>query len=617
MEFDPIEARRLLTRESSRPHAAAWLSRADLIAQLAGVTSTVLMHGLGPRSAGHWELGALTFLAMAVISLGFGFRYRWSLIRRTLRRDERSTLVVSVLWIAGVLLLTVFGPALHTSSRYEVDRWTAFVQWSEMLIVCRAAFGTVKALRTALAQGANPAVLLVASFVLLISLGTAMLMLPACRAGADAEGTGAPFVTALFTATSASCVTGLIVEPTGTYWSDTGHVVILALFQIGGLGIMTYGAFFAVAAGRNVNLKEFSTLRELLASEGLGDARRLLLTIVGCTFGIEFAGAVALAGLWPEEPLLTRTWMALFHSVSAFCNAGFALTDDSFVGLGDRWQVWGALAILIILGGLGFSTLNDATVWLRTRLFERGTRLQKYSPRPSRLALTSRLSILTSIWLLTGGTLLLFVLEGIGARRGDGADLSVADAWFQSVTFRTAGFNTVDLGGLQPSSKLIAILLMFIGASPGSTGGGVKTVVFAVSLLGVSALLNGRPYLECRGRMIPSELLNRAVGILLLAGTTVIVATLLICLFEQHPERFLDHLFEATSAAGTVGVSTGLRLPDGTVQSTTQSLSMPSRFVVIVAMFLGRVGPLTLLLALTGKQSTARYEYPTDRVTLT
>ncbi|MCA9054000.1 MAG: hypothetical protein KDA75_09195, partial [Planctomycetaceae bacterium] len=461
------------------------------------------------------------------------------------------------------------------------------------------------------------------SFIGLILVGTGLLLLPGSQTERLAEQSFLDRLrVALFTATSASCVTGLAVVPTGgsqACWSRFGQVVIMLLFQIGGLGIMTIGTVFSLLIRKHLAVRESLAVAEVTEAMTIRDVRHLLLSILGFTLSFEAIGAVLLSTLWNDEPLAERLFLGAFHSISAFCNAGFALTENSFTGMATMWQIWAVVCPLIVIGGFGFGTMTGLlkAMWHTLRDEREAGSLFRKRRLSERLPLSARIIVTTTVVLLISGTIVYGILETVGPHGDAPFTARIADAWFQSVTFRTAGFNTVDLGGLQPSSKLIAILLMFIGASPGSTGGGVKTVVFAVSLLGVSALLNGRPYLECRGRMIPSELLNRAVGILLLAGTTVIVATLLICLFEQHPERFLDHLFEATSAAGTVGVSTGLRLPDGTVQSTTQSLSMPSRFVVIVAMFLGRVGPLTLLLALTGKQSTARYEYPTDRVTLT
>ncbi|MFG0333157.1 MAG: TrkH family potassium uptake protein, partial [Maioricimonas sp. JB049] len=372
----------------------------------------------------------------------------------------------------------------------------------------------------------------------------------------------------------------------------------------------------AVAAGRSIQLREYATLRDLLTSEPMGDLRRLVLAILGFTLSCELIGTVLLWGLWPDHPWPQRLFLSLFHSVSAFCNAGFSLTEDSFVGMGDRWQIWGALSGLIILGGFGFPALHQLVTTIS--LQELLARLSPYREpvhQPRRASLTARLVLLTTLGLLAVGTLGIYLLEHSVARTGT-EPISLADAWFQSVTFRTAGFNTVDLGQLQPTSKLLAIALMFIGASPGSTGGGVKTVVFAITVLAVVSIVRDRPNLEFMHRTIPTSVANRALGILFLAIATLMTVTMLIVFFEQRPELFMDHLFEAASALGTVGVSTTVTLPDQTVTSTTQSLSSASRIVIIVTMFLGRVGPLTFLLGMAGSPSPADYSYPAERVTL-
>ena len=284
--------------------------------------------------------------------------------------------------------------------------------------------------------------------------------------------------------------------------------------------------------------------------------------------------------------------------------------------MSHRWQVWGATSALIIVGGLGFAVLND--------LMRSGARLSRTRQRGSsllpnrrrvRMALSSRIVLLTTGSLLVGGTISLYLMERAVSHEGHAA-ISLSDAWFQSVTFRTAGFNTVELGELHAATKLLAILLMFIGASPGSTGGGIKTVAFAVAILGMSSLFRGRERIECFGRSLPPVLIPRVLAVMFLSLAAVMAATILLMIYEDRPEHFLDYLFEAVSAVGTVGVSSSLPSADGDVVSVTQSLSVPSRLVIVAAMFIGRVGPLTLLIALGGRTSTARYHYPEERVAL-
>ena len=601
------------------PKRVKWLRRMDAVAQVIGMGGVIVGHGIRRTGILPWEFGLIVFLAMASIAGAIAVRFRWSLAKISFFHRHLWTVLAGAIWAVGIVGATILAPVLPdiNGPLPGGSRWWGYVQLSEVVLVLYSLTGLIRGLRRAAAGGINPAFLLVCSFLIMIGIGTVVLMLPICRhISPPAPLESAPLLTALFTATSAACVTGLIVVDTGTYWSLQGQIVILILFQIGGLGIMTFGAFFAAIAGRNVQLTEFATLKELLSSEGLGDLRRLAFAIAGFTLAAELIGAILLMPLWADRPLPERFFMSVFHSVSAFCNAGFALTADSFVGMGSDWHVWGVVCGLIIIGGIGFATLYNlgqvARQSFRVLCFWRSLNLPHSR---SRLTLTTNLVVVSTLGLLIGGMLGLFFLERAAPPESN-PRIGLADAWFQSVTFRTAGFNTVDLGQLQPASKLLAVFLMVIGASPGSTGGGVKTIVFAVAAVGLLSVLRGRERVEAFGRTIPAQTMNRALAIFFVFLSTTMITTILLVIFERRPEIFLDHLFEAASAVGTVGVSTTITNPDGIVTSTTQSLSTTSRCVIIVAMFLGRVGPLTILLALAGNTSSARYEYPVEPVTL-
>lgn len=593
--------------DTLRPKRARMWARIEAAAQVAGVAAAAVRLGLRPTSGReHHELGALVVLALVLLTVGLYRRYRWSRVRSTFVSERRIPIAVSASWLVGVIAILIFDPLLPQIDGRPISRSTAIVFWSELVIIVRGAYGVVAATRRAAAGGMDPGLLLVLSFLALVTVGTLLLMLPRSRALTGEETGGAPFLTALFTSTSASCVTGLIVEPTGPYWSPFGQKVILCLFQIGGLGIMTWGAFFAAASG-GMHIRESETLRDLLESEHLGNVRQLLLAILGTTVVVELAGAVLLFSLWPDMPLGRRTFFALFHSISAFCNAGFALTEDSFVGMGGRWQVGGVLAAQIIAGGLGFAALYNVGIVVKTR-FSRSPRTPLFGlPRfRTRLTLATKLVLVTTLVLLLVGGVGFFMLESTGDVHPDPMSTRAADAWFQSVTFRTAGFNTVDHGEMRTATKLFAVPLMFIGASPGSTGGGVKTICFALVVLALLSILKGRRRVEVMGRTISDDLVKRALTIIMLGMAAVMSATMLLVVFEPKSREFIDLLYEAASAFGTVGVSTGV----------TGELSTPSRLVIIVTMFAGRVGPLTLLIGLAGRADEARYEYPLERVTL-
>ncbi len=607
MEFEFEQTQQLLSRDSSHPEGVRWLKRADRVAIAVGLLSTIVDHG--QQSGSHPVARVLVVLAMAVITASIILRYRWSLAKPSFFRRHRVIVLSAGAWIVGIFAGFLLGPTLAETDLAVSSRWEAIVFVTKTIMVLYSLFGFVRGVREIAARGINPATVLIGSFLVLIMFGTVALMLP--RSSAD--GTSAPFQTALFTATSASCVTGLVVVDTGVYWSRFGQCVILLLIQCGGLGIMTFGAIFAAIAGRGAGLRESATMRELLVAEGQQDLNRLVLAIIGFTLIAEVVGAVLLSGLWSHLPLGECVFQSVFHSVSGFCNAGFALTENSLVGMAGYWQIWGVMALLIIVGGMGFGTLQNLSTYCRRFIPRRSQLISRPARVKLRLHLTTRVALITTACLLVGGTILYLLIE----RQGESESIAdrFANAWFQSVTFRTAGFNTVEIGELQPSTKLFGILLMFIGACPGSTAGGIKTTVFGVSILGLASILKGRQQVECFGRTIPFELVNRAFAVTFLAALVVMSGTLLVVLLEHRPELFLDHMFEVSSAAGTVGLSSSVTV-GGETMSITKSLTPGSLWVITIIMFLGRVGPLTLLIALAGRHSSGRYEYPTERVVL-
>jgi len=591
------------------PERTARLLRLEILLQVVGVVAAVVRHGLTPRTSdAHIELGVVVFLAMGGMTASMALRHHWSLATPTFFRAQGGLIGLSLLWCAGLVGILIVGSQIPSWSGQTLTRGLALVRWSELLVVLRALFCAVRVTRRVAAVGASPPLLLVGSFLVLIVIGTMLLMLPRSRAlNADGQVQTAPWSVALFTATSSSCVTGLTVEPTGSYWSRTGQTIILCLFQMGGLGIMTCGAFFALAAGRQMEIRETATLRDLLESDALSSARQLLVAVLLFTLAAETIGAVLLSGLWSDLPASDRVFYSVFHSVSGFCNAGFTLDNDGFLGQGTRWQVWGALSGLIITGGLGFAVLYNLAIMAVSRLRHlQRTPLFNLGRGHVRLTLASKLSLVVCAWLLLVGAVGIFLLESASDTSGGSLSTRTADAWFQSVTFRTAGFHTVEHGQMHPATKLFAILLMFIGAAPGSTGGGIKTACFALSILAIVSILRGHERVECFGRAITTDQINRALTIVATGMVVVVSSTLLLVLFESQADLFLNHLFEATSAFATVGVSTGI----------TAELSQPSQLVLVVTMLVGRIGPLTLLLALTRRATPVRYAYPVERVPL-
>ncbi|WP_152622535.1 TrkH family potassium uptake protein [Archangium violaceum] len=444
----------------------------------------------------------------------------------------------------------------------------------------------------------RPLPLLCLSFLLTIALGSLALMFPA----ATRDGQGAPFLVALFTATSASCVTGLSVVDTGSYFSSFGHWVILGLIQVGGLGLMTLTTTLALAFRSQLSARTRGAMQEILEEETVQGFQGLLYSMSLITVTLEALGALALypsLELAPDGRVLTtseRAFSALFHSVSAFCNAGFGLYPDSFVRFAGHPGVNLTVMALITLGGVGFPVVTSLLDWELWR--ERG-------PRRGWLFLPvhTRVVLLTSAALAAGGALAWLVLEWNHSLAGLPWGERLWASFFQSVSLRTAGFNSVDLAKLGTPMLLLSLVLMFIGGSPGGTAGGVKTTTVAVLAFTFRALLHNRSEVDIMGRSVPPATVYRACAVALISFGLLFVLAFLLFAAEPHLP-FRDVLFEAVSAFGTVGVTTGV----------TPQLSSVGRLVVCALMFVGRLGPFTLALAVGLSKARASYSYPSTKI---
>jgi len=590
----------LASQVSLHPRAEQWLNRFDVLTGVAGLVAVIAIHGFRDPEELHARCAAIiVWVSNLTMVASLVLRFAWTLARHTFFRENRLNAGFGLTWLMGLLLI-------YLASRMvgiPVATSAAVLIWSEAVAFGRGVRELIRLTQRVAHARFNPALILVVSFLILITTGTLLLMMPRCR---PADTPSADVLTALFTSTSACCVTGLVVVDTGTYWSRLGQYVILALIQLGGLGIMTFGAFFAALAGQG-SVRQAATMADLLESEQLSDVRRLVRSIIGFTLGIECIGAVAISGLWSDLPPYERAFQSVFHSVSAFCNAGFSTRSTGLIGWELHWQVWAAFPALIILGGFGFIALDNLfrTAVSRLRRHQEASMSLLVVRRP-RLSLSTRLVTITTLGLLAGGTVVLLGLEWNNPAFPTEPTRQLANAWFHSVTLRTAGFNTVDHAHLSPAGKLFGIMLMFVGASPGSTGGGVKTICFAISILTLRAVLRGRTNVEVLKRTIPEVQVYRGLAVIALALTSQMLASLIVISFEHKPELVLDHLYEVASAMGTVGLSTGI----------TGSLQPGSQVVLILTMFLGRVGALTLIAALAGSAREATYEYPEERIIL-
>lgn len=407
-------------------------------------------------------------------------------------------------------------------------------------------------------------------------------------------------VTALFTATSGVCVTGLSVIDVGTYYSFWGQLILLSLIQVGALGYMTATTLLLMIVGRRMGLKSKVALQQTLDTENLGDVGSLLRSVISTMVLFQMTGILLMmpAFLTSDRGISESLWLSIFHSVNGFNNAGFSLFSNSLVDYATSPLVNLAMSILIIFGGLGYEVIIELYNWLRHRL----------SGDPCRREFSLHFKVVTSVTLvlLVLGTVFTFVGEFSNPQTLGQFTFpqKLLVAWFQSVTDRTAGFNSIEIGEMARASLFITAVLMFIGASPGSTGGGIKTTTLRILLNCTRSALRGRDEVLCYQRKIPDTLVFKAVGVVVGSVTVVSIACCLISAFQSEL-AFGDILFETVSGFATVGLSTGI----------TSSLSVPSRLVVIVTMYIGRVGVLLLMLAFLGDPPKLNsIEYPEEHL---
>lgn len=454
-------------------------------------------------------------------------------------------------------------------------------------------------------KGVRPELVLAGSFATLILIGTFLLLLPNASAKPEQP---IGVVDALFTATSAACVTGLVVRDTGTDFSPFGQMVILALFQVGGLGIITFVAFLSVFSARTLPVPQMVAFQQMVNAPALSDLKRQIVGILLATGLIELIGAILLYQIFPGEsdPLARIKW-SLFHSVSAFCNAGFALQADSLVPFQSQVGMNFTIMMLIILGGLGFLVIPELVAYrfTRTPLFRRmGFFRRLHAGRvPGRLSVQTKISLTVTLLLLAVGSLVFWVLESNHILRDHSLGESFLIAAFQSVTPRTAGFNTVPIQELRDTTLVFLMMLMVIGANPVSTGGGIKTVSFGILLLALRAMVVRRERVEAFGRTIPVKTLFAALSVFVIYVISAGLGIFLLALFNPGM-KFQDQAFEVISALSTVGLSTGI----------TADLSPASKLVLCLAMFVGRVGPISLVLSVIQSRRTLTYDLPEEEV---
>lgn len=488
--------------------------------------------------------------------------------------------------------LIVFAPLIFAAIQPEETTLSMLLRQAAVVVILLT---RTHSLRRCIAWLAlKPAQLLLMSFAGIIGVGTLLLLLPAATAtGAHTDLSGA-----LFTATSATCVTGLTVYDTATHFTRFGQIIILLLIQVGGLGIMTFSMSLALLMRRSVSMRNQSIMQDVLDQDTLTSMRRLTGFIVLMTLFLEAAGALALFFSWRThfDTLTETAWVSLFHSISAFCNAGFSTFSANLMPFQSHLAVNAIIGALIVLGGIGFVVIGDFHEALMKKLRRRRGPKHKFR-------IQSRLALTWTGGLIVAGTALIYVLERGRLLNGLPTGEALLIALFQSVSTRTAGFNTCDIGALHPSTLLICIILMFIGACPGGTAGGIKVTTPAVLWSVISAGFRRREEAELYRRTVPVEVIQKAVMVLCSSLLLVCGGAVLLSISEQ--KDFLEVLFETVSAFGTVGLSTGL----------TPELSLPGRALITLLMFIGRLGPLTIGFAFMLRDvRPAKYSYAEERI---
>ena len=429
----------------------------------------------------------------------------------------------------------------------------------------------------------NPPLFVCLSFFALIILGAILLNLPI----ASADGNSIGFINALFTSTSASCVTGLIVANTATQWTVFGKIIIITLIQIGGLGTMVFLSLIAMVLNRRIGISERRIIKEQTSADTSKGIVKLVIYIIKFSLTVELIGAILLATKFiPDFGLKKGILFSLFHAVSAFCNAGFDIIGNSIVDYVDDITVNLVIAFLIIFGGLGFTVFIDI---YKKRKFKN-------------LTLHSKVVISISAILILLGTFSYFLIENkSGAMESLTLKGKILASFFMSVSARTAGFNSIDIAKMQESSVIVTIILMFIGASPASTGGGIKTTTFGVLLFSTISVLRGNDETEIFHKTISRDALLKSLCIFSLGSAIVVFASLWITIIESGKFLYLDILYEIVSAFGTVGVTRGI----------TPNLSSMSKLILIILMYLGRVGAATLGIGILNRKNKkhTRYSY--------
>ncbi len=574
------------------------LNRIALIFSLVGLLSVISDVGFVLSKSSQNFLDAFYFIVLSIglISTTSRYLHKYNLIQRKVFIFD----LISVLFTLVVLYMYLFvGRAFETDLLLENPIWvkiaivfTFIREFSELKINFK---------RTTL----NPAQLFITSFLLIIFIGSLLLLLP--------NATTAPisYLDALFTSTSAVCVTGLIVVDTGTHFTLFGQTIIMILIQVGGLGILTFASYFSYFFKGGTTYENQLALGDITSSQKLGDVFSTLKYIILITFGIELFASILIYISLDSTHFGSQSehmFFSVFHSISAFCNAGFSNLTNGLYEQGFRFNYFLQMIIILtfVLGGLGFPIVVNILKYLNykvSNLIQHASIRNKY--RPWILNLNSRITLITTLSISFVAFFLFYFLEyhnSLADHQGFG---KIVTALFGATTPRTAGFNTIDMTSMAFPTIMLVLLLMWVGASPQSTGGGIKTSTFAIATLNIISLARGKTRIEIFRREIADISVRRAFAIISLSLAVIGVSILLLTIFDPD-KKLIDIAFECFSAYSTVGLSLGI----------TSGLSSAGKLVIIILMFVGRISMLSLFIAVFKKVKHKNYSYPKEEITI-
>jgi Trk-type K+ transport system membrane component len=575
------------------------LFRLSFILSFVGVFVFILDFGYNKDV---WIQIAIKGFYFCAITLGIAATFiRYFILKQPIESKVLTIDIITGIFCIAVILVNFFSELFNkTPFLFYGESWIRFAfvltfirEFSEQKLQYKRAT-------------LNPAQLFIISFIAIILLGALLLQLP------NATHNGISFLDALFTSTSAVCVTGLIVVDTGSYFTEFGQVIIMFLIQVGGLGILTFASYFSYFFKGGSSYENQLSIGEMTNSDKLGEVFSTLKRILIITFIIEFIGALMIFTSLDSRLIgsfFERVYFSAFHAVSAFCNAGFSTLQLGLYDDGFKYNYFLQLALifLFVMGGLGFPIVVNLVKFTKYFITVRVLQFKKKvkNHKPWVLTLNSRITLITTITLTVVGTILFFFAEYDNSLAEHGAFGKFVTALFGATTPRTAGFNTVDMANLNFSTVILIILLMWIGASPASTGGGIKTSTFAIATLNFISLAKGKTRIEVYRREIADISVRRAFAVISLSLIVIGTGIIIMSIFDSEKD-LLGIAFECFSAYSTVGLSVGI----------TADLSSVSKFVIIVVMFIGRVSMLSIMIAVFRKVKHKNYRYPSEEITI-